>query len=61
MIYIQNTDFLLTKKEAAEWCRDHVVVSKKDLERIKRLAKRAGFYDRLKALDIQVCPLGDEL
>lgn len=40
--------------DAATFAESHVIVSKRDLGRIKRLAKRLGFYPELKALDIRM-------
>ena len=56
-IYIRNTGYpegIVTEQDAAEWMKVHVVVSRDDLARIKALAERLGFYEELKALDVQV-------
>lgn len=55
-LYINTrTDSL---KEAKKYAKNHVVISKRDLRRIKKLAQKLGFWDELKALKIDVEPLG---
>lgn len=39
---------------AVEFAAAHVIVSRKDLNRIKRLAQRLGFYPQLKALGVHM-------
>ena len=39
---------------AVAFTKKHVIVSKRDLSRIKALAKKLGFYDELKALDVKM-------
>jgi hypothetical protein len=43
--------------EAVKYAEDHVIISKRDLRRIKRLAQKLGFWAELKALKINVEPL----
>lgn len=57
MIYIENTENIFFEKDANKFIKNHVVISKKDLKRIKSLAKKHGFLEALKALDIKVFPL----
>lgn len=40
--------------DAIEFTKAHVIVSRKDLARIKRLASRLGFYPQLKALGVEM-------
>lgn len=52
-IVIHNTSHLFTPKQAKTWCKKHVVVSRKDLARIAKLAKKHGLYAELKALGVE--------
>lgn len=40
--------------DAARFARTHVVIRKRDIKRIGDLARRLGFYRKLKALGIQI-------
>lgn len=44
--------------DAIEFAEAHVIVSRKDLNRIKRLAQRLGFYPQLKALGVNMMEFG---
>lgn len=39
---------------AIEFSQKHVIVSKRDLDRIKRLAKKHGLYEELKKLNVKM-------
>jgi len=47
-----------TIKDAEKYAEDHVIISKRDLRRIKRLAKKHGFLKELLALKITMQTLG---
>lgn len=56
-IYVPNTSYvdgIITEEDAAKWMRAHVIVKRKDLNRIKALAKKLGWYDELKALGVEM-------
>lgn len=53
-IYILQTEHLFTPKQAKRWCRSHVVVSKADLKKIEKLARKEGILRKLKALGIMM-------
>jgi hypothetical protein len=52
VIYIRNTVDIFTPSQAKKFLREHVVISRADLKKIEKLARRAGIYRKLKALDI---------
>ena len=54
--HVVGTELIFTPSKAAEFCRKHVVISRKELLRIRALAKRKGFLKELQALDISVFP-----
>jgi hypothetical protein len=43
---------------ARGFTENNVVISKRDMRRIKALAKRLGFFEELKALDVKVQDIG---
>ena len=46
-----------TRKDAEKYAKNHAIIKKRDLKRIKRLAKKLGFLDELLALKIDIQPL----
>lgn len=49
---IPSTGLVVTAAEARKYVKKHVVVSRKDLKKIAKLAKQLGFYEQLKALNV---------
>lgn len=54
MIYIRKTEHIFNKKEAEKFLKGCVVIEKKSLKKIEKLAKKHGFFDELKSLNIQI-------
>jgi len=58
-VYITATNHILSSIGADKFMREHVVIKKADMERIKKLAEECGFVKRLVALDVMVHPFGE--
>jgi tartrate dehydratase beta subunit/fumarate hydratase class I family protein len=53
-LYIDT--FTPTKKDAVKFANGHAIIAKKDLRRIRALAKKLGFLEELKALKVEMLP-----
>ncbi len=58
-IFIRDTGHVVSKRQAKKWLADHVVISREDLRRIEKLARKLGAYRKLKALDIEIFGLAE--
>jgi len=57
-ITIEGTEHIFQRTTAAKFIREHVVIKKAALTKIKALAKKHGIFKELKALGIEIHPLG---
>lgn len=52
LIYITGTEDIMTREDAARFVKDHVVIKKSDLDRLKKFLEYKGLKDEFEAPEI---------